>query len=650
MKTRRFFSFVLMAATCLSGYAQKVVSAQSPDGQTSVSVTLSDRIYYDLVSHGETLMKQSVIGMQLSDKTLGTNPVLNKKSIRSVRETETPLFPLKFSQVENNYTLLTLELKGGYAVDFRLYDDGVAFRMRTSLPGEIEVMQENTVFQLAEDCNLVLQQPNEFTTSCEESYTFVRSSEWKADDKMSELPVLIMGRNQKILLSEFDLCSYPGLFLKGNADNSLSAIQPRCPLEYEDGSDRRQRILKEADYIARTSGTRTFPWRYMLITQEDGRLAENRMPVRLAQKCQIEDTGWIRPGQTCWDWLNGIPYGPDVNFKSGINLDTYKYFVDFAARNGVPYILMDEGWALDTRDPYRTNPQVNLPELIRYAKSKNVGIFVWLPWLTVEHHMDLFEKFEEWGIKGTKIDFMDRQDQWMINFYERVAKEAAKHHIFVDFHGAYHPSGLDYKYPNVLTYEGVRGMEYNGSCKPDNSVWLPFIRNAVGPMDYTPGSMLNYQPERHHGGRPICAGVGTKAFNLAIFVLAESNLQMLMDNPCRYDQWPDCRDFLTSVPVNWDETRVVAAEAGQYCVVAKRKGDKWFICGITNSTERDMQLKLDFLPAGKQYKMTSFKDGVNAHIIAMDYLREESRVSSTSVLPVHMARNGGWCACINVGE
>ncbi|MBP5393816.1 MAG: glycoside hydrolase family 97 catalytic domain-containing protein, partial [Bacteroidaceae bacterium] len=273
-----------------------------------------------------------------------------------------------------------------------------------------------------------------------------------------------------------------------------------------------------------------------------------------------------------------------------------------------------------------------------------------LPWLTVEHHMDLFEKFEEWGIKGTKIDFMDRQDQWMVNFYERVAQEAAKHHIFVDFHGAYHPSGLDYKYPNVLTYEGVRGMEYNGSCKPDNSVWLPFIRNAVGPMDYTPGSMLNYQPERHHGNRPICAGVGTKVFNLAIFVLAESNLQMLMDNPCRYDQWPDCRDFLTSVPVNWDETRVVAAEAGQYCVVAKRKGDKWFIGGITNSTERDLQLKFDFLPEGKQYKMTYFEDGINAHIIAMDYLRKESRVSNTSVMPVHMARNGGWCASLEAGR
>ena len=377
-------------------------------------------------------------------------------------------------------------------------------------------------------------------------------------------------------------------------------------------------------------------------------LSRDRLPIPAPSASVIGDTSWIKPGQTCWDWLNGIPFGPDVNFKSGINLDTYKYFVDFAARNGVGYMLMDEGWALDTRDPFTTNPEVHLPELIAYSNSKGVGLILWLPWLTVEKHMDLFEKFESWGIKGVKIDFMDRQDQWMVNFYERAAREAAKHHIFIDFHGAFHPSGLDYKYPNVLTFEGVRGMEFNGNCKPDNSVWLPFLRNAVGPMDYTPGSMLNYQPEKHHGNRPICSGVGTKTYNMAVFVLFESNLQMLMDNPCRYDQWPDCRDFLTGVPVNWDETRILQAEAGQYCITAKRRGNQWFIGGITNSTARDFQLKLDFLPAGKEYKMVSFSDGINADVIAMDYRREESKVTSQTVLPIHMVRNGGWCARIEM--
>lgn len=645
MKTK-IISLVLMLSIGISSYAQKVVTAQSPDGQTNVCVTLSDAIYYDVVSHGETLLTRSIIGMQLSDRTLGEKPVLKKKSVKSVEETVTPIFPLKYSQVKNNYTLLTLDMKGGYSVDFRIYDDGVAFRMRTSLPGMIEIMQENTVFQLADECDLVLQQPGGFKTGCEENYSLVKSSQWKKTDRMTELPVLIMGKNQKILLSEFDLVSYPGLFLKGNSDNSLSAIQPKVPLKYEDDGDRRQRILKEADYIAKTEGTRTFPWRYMLIAQEDGRLAENTMPMRLAQKCQLEDVSWIKPGQACWDWLNGIPYGPDVTFEGGINLETYKYFVDFASRNGIPYIIMDEGWALNTRDPYKTNPKVNLPELISYAKSKNVGIFVWLPWLTVEHNMDLFEKFEEWGIVGTKIDFMDRQDQWMVDYYDRVAKEAAEHHIMIDFHGAFHPSGLEYRYPNVLTFEGVRGMEFNGSCTPKNSIWFPFIRNAVGPMDYTPGPMICYQPKYHHGNRPFCSGVGTKAYHLAAFVLFESHLQMLMDNPCRYDEWPDCRDFIASVPVNWDDTRVLAAEAGQYIVMAKRRGDKWFIGGITNDKDRELDVTLDFLPDDAEFEMTSFVDGVNAGTMAMDYLQKKSVVNKGTKLHIRMVRNGGFAAAI----
>lgn len=646
MRTTRLLTAILMVMACMTGHARKVITAQSPDKQTCVSVTLADKIYYDVVSNNDTLLKQSIVGMQLRNKTLGDNPVLKKKRVRNIEETVTPLFPLKYSQVENNYTLLSLDMQGGYAVDFRIYNDGVAFRMRTSLPGEIEVMQENTVFQLAENCKLVLQQPGGFKTGCEEYYSLVNSNAWKREERMSELPILIMGQKYKILLSEFDLYSYPGLFLRGNADNSLSAIQPKNPLEYEDDGDRKQRILKEADYIAKTQGTRTFPWRYMLITREDGRLAENTMPMRLSGKCMLEDTEWIKPGQTCWDWLNGIPYGPDVTFKGGINLDTYKYFVDFASRNGIPYIIMDEGWALSTKDPYRTNPNVNLPELIRYAKSKNVGIFVWLPWLTVEHNMELFQKFEEWGIVGTKIDFMDRQDQWMVDFYERVAKKAAEHHIMIDFHGAFHPSGLEYRYPNVLTYEGVRGMEFNGGCRPNNSIWFPFLRGAIGPMDYTPGPMICYQPEYHHGNRPFCSGVGTKVYHLAAFVLFESHLQMLMDNPSRYDMWPDCRDFITSVPVNWDETRVLVAEAGQYIVMAKRRGDKWFIGGITNDKQREVEVTLSFLPEGKELHMTSFVDGVNADRMAMDYRMEQRTVNRNTKLSIKMARNGGFAAAI----
>ena len=644
MKQRILF-LTFLAVASLSVSAQKHISASSPDGQTTVCVTLSDRIYYDVQSHGETVLQQCHVGMTLSDRVLGEKPSLKGKQVKAVKETITPIHPLKFSQVDNNYTLLTLRFASNYSVEWRVYDDGVAYRFVTRLPGMVDVMSEDATWQLAQAAPIVMQQPGGFKTSNEEAYTTVRSDEWKPEDRMAELPILVLGEKQKMLFSEFDLFDYPGLFLKSQGNNTFAGIQPPCPLEYEDDGDRRQKILKQADYIARTEGTRTFPWRYVLITREDGKLAESTMPTRLAPASVIGDASWVGVGQTCWDWLNGIPYGPDVTFKGGINLETYKYFIDFAERNKVKYILMDEGWALNTRDPFHTNPQVHLPEIIAYGKSKGVGVILWLPWLTVEHHMDLFKQFADWGIVGVKIDFMDRQDQWMVNFLERVAVEAAKNHIFVDFHGAFHPSGLDYKYPNILTFEGVRGMEFNGNCRPDNSLWLPFMRNAVGPMDYTPGSMLCYQPELHHGNRPICAGVGTKAYNMALFVLFESNLQMLMDNPCRYDMWPDCRDFLVSVPVNWDETRVLAAEAGQYIVTAKRKGDEWFIGAITNSTPRELTVSLDFLPAGS-HRMVSFADGINADRMAMDYISAESDVDAGTQLTLKLARNGGFTARI----
>ena len=644
MKQRILF-LTFLAVASLSVSAQKRISASSPDGQTTVCVTLSDRIYYDVQSHGETVLQQCHVGMTLSDRVLGEKPSLKGKQVKAVRETITPIHPLKFSQVDNNYTLLTLRFAGNYSVEWRVYDDGVAYRFVTRLPGMVDVMSEDATWQLAQAAPIVMQQPGGFKTSNEEAYTTVRSDEWKPEDRMAELPILVLGEKQKMLFSEFDLFDYPGLFLKSQGNNTFAGIQPPCPLEYEDDGDRRQKILKQADYIARTEGTRTFPWRYVLITREDGKLAESTMPTRLAPATVIGDASWVGVGQTCWDWLNGIPYGPDVTFKGGINLETYKYFIDFAERNRVKYILMDEGWALNTRDPFHTNPEVHLPEIIAYGKSKGVGVILWLPWLTVEHHMDLFKQFADWGIVGVKIDFMDRQDQWMVNFLERVAVEAAKNHIFVDFHGAFHPSGLDYKYPNILTFEGVRGMEFNGNCRPDNSLWLPFMRNAVGPMDYTPGSMLCYQPELHHGNRPICAGVGTKAYNMALFVLFESNLQMLMDNPCRYDMWPDCRDFLVSVPVNWDETRVLAAEAGQYIVTAKRKGDEWFIGAITNNTPRELTVSLDFLPAGS-HRMVSFADGINADRMAMDYVSAESDVDAGTQLTLKLARNGGFTARI----
>lgn len=646
---KRHLSLLMILCWGVLLHAQTASELSSPNGEIKVTLSISDKIYYSIVYDGDVLLKDNSLQLTLKDQVLGQDPKLRRRKYTSVNELLAPVMPLKFSTVTNQYNQLALTFKN-YSVEFRAYDDGVAYRFVTSQKGETEVLGEEFAVNFPADYLLHLQQPGGFKTSYEEPYTHISSNDWKPSDKMSVLPVLVDTRKQyKILISESDLTDYPCMFLKGTGTNGMISTFPKAPLAFGEDGDRSLKITQEADYIAKTSGTRSYPWRYFVLTKDDRQLLENTMTYKLAGKNQLQDVSWIKPGQVSWEWWNDAsPYGPDVNFVSGYNLETYKYYIDFASKFGIPYIIMDEGWAKSTRDPYTPNPKVDLHELIRYGKEKNVGIVLWLTWLTVENNFDLFKTFNEWGIKGVKIDFMDRSDQWMVNYYERVAKEAAKHHLFVDFHGSFKPAGLEYKYPNVLSYEGVRGMEQMGGCYPDNSVYLPFMRNAVGPMDYTPGAMISMQPNVYRAERPNAGSIGTRAYQLALFVIFESGLQMLADNPTLYYRNEDCTRFITSVPVIWDETVALEAKIGEYAIVAKRKGDKWFIGGMTNNgkTEREFTLKLDFLKKDRSYQMTSFEDGINAGRQAMDYRCKSSQVKNGDVLTIKMVRNGGFAAVI----
>lgn len=628
--------------------AQKKAELQSPNGEIKVSLSISDKIYYTISYNNDVLLEKNHLSLNLGNETLGLNPKLSGQKANKVNEVLTPVVPLKYSSVKNQYNSLLLTFKGDYSVEFRAFDDGIAYRFITNKKGDVEVLGEDFAINFPANYLLHLQQPGGFKTAYEEPYTHVESNEWKATDRMSVLPVLIDTKKKyKILISESDLSDYPCMFLKGNGVNGVQSTFPKAPLEFGEDGDRSLKIVKEADYIAKTTGKRNFPWRYFVITKDDKQLIENTMTYRLATKSQLQDVSWIKPGQVSWEWWNeASPYGPDVNFVAGFNLETYKYYIDFASKYGIEYIIMDEGWAKSTRDPYTPNPKVDVHELIRYGKEKNVGIILWLTWLVVENNPDIFKTFSEWGVKGVKIDFMDRSDQWMVNYYERIAKEAAKYNILVDYHGSFKPAGIEYKYPNILSYEGVRGMEQMEGCTPENSVYFPFMRNAVGPMDYTPGAMISMQPERYCGHRPNSASIGTRAYQLALFVIFESGLQMLADNPTLYYRNEDCTKFITDVPVTWDETRALEARAGEYALVAKRKGNKWYIGGMTNNTERQLEISLDFLNAGTSYKMTSFEDGINAGRQAMDYRRKESHVKSGDKIQIKMTRNGGFAAVI----
>ena len=640
---------VMIGVLWANAMAAKSFELKSPSGEVSVTVDIGEQIRYSVYGGGKPLLTDSSLALCLREGTLGDKPHLTGHKASPVNRTFRPIVAFKFEEIRDRCNMLRLDFRGGWAVEFRAYDDGMAYRFVTALGHDIEVLSEKVAIRFPNDYTAVVQQPGGFKTAYEEPYSLIETNGWKPGDPMSVLPVLIDTRQgYKLLLSESALSDYPCMFLEGDGANGMKGTFPKVPLAYEESGDRSMRILQEADYIARTKGTRAFPWRYFVIAKDDGQLIENTMTARLAEQQAIADASWIEPGQVSWEFWNAAsPYGPDVDFVAGFNTATYKYYIDFAAEYGIPYIIMDEGWARSTRDPYTPNPAVDVHELIRYGREKGVGIILWMTWLVVENHFEMFEELSKWGVKGVKIDFMDRSDQWMVNYYERVAAEAARHKMVVAFHGSFKPAGLEYKYPNVLAYEGVRGMENMGGCTPANSVWFPFIRNAVGPMDYTPGAMLSMQPESYCGNRPNAASIGTRAYQMALFVLFETGLQMLADNPTLYYRNDECTRFISRVPVTWDETRALKAVAGKFAVVAKRKGDKWYVGAINGSNEGiELEIPLDFLTPGKNYTMTGFEDGINAFRQAMDYRKTQRRVDSTGKATLKIARNGGWAAVI----
>ena len=648
---KKILTLCLVFCVALVNYGQKTYQLASPNGEIKMNVKVSDKIQYDIFYGEESLLEKGTMRMQVGEQVLGMNPKVVKSTTRSVDENIHPVVPFKFSTIRNHYNQLLLKFSGNWSVEFRAFDDGVAYRFITNKKGEVEVNEELFQVDFPEDYQMHIQQSGDFGTNYELFYEHPQYSEWKGKKGVTLLPMLIEAKNgHKILISESSVSDYPHMFLAPADNHGISSAFPKCPIEFGENGDRSLKLVKHADYIAKTSGKRGFPWRYFVITKEDGQLIENTMTARLAEPSQIEDTSWIKPGLTTWEWWNGAtPFGTDVDFEGGCNTNTYKYYIDFASKFGAQYVLLDEGWAKSTIDPFTPNEKVDLHELIRYGKEKNVGVILWLTWLCAENHPELFAKFAEWGVKGVKIDFMDRSDQWMVDYYERMAAEAAKHRLFIDFHGSFKPAGLEYKYPNVLSYEGVRGQEQNRGCTPDNSIFYPFMRNAVGPMDYTPGVINTFQPEYYLSTHYNGGGIGTRAYQMALFVLFETGLQMLVDNPTMYYREEDCARFMAGIPLPTDETVSLAAKVGEYAIVAKRKGDKWFIGGMTNNKEKErvFELPLDFLPEGSTWKMVSYEDGVNANKQAMHYMKREQEVKKGQTIRVKMARNGGFAAVLS---
>lgn len=645
---KKFFTLLAaMLIACSASYAKPDhYTLLSPDESLRVEIQLNHTITYSLYSSDHLLLKDCSLSLQLAEIRLGLMPKVRKAERGSIDEIINRIVHTKNSTTRNHCNTLTLTFDGGYGVEFRAYDEGVAYRLLLNQKQDVvDILGEECTINFADDFKAHMSTTWKFRTGCEEPYKHTTTKNYGYRDEMAYMPLLLEApTGEKILFSDANVIDYPRIFLRSTGENGMTSLFPKFPTKLEEEWDRSLKILEEADYIARTSGKRALPWRMFVVAKDDKALLEQELLFCLSDANELEDSSWIRPGKVAWDWWNQWQvYG--VDFRAGRNTDTYKYFIDFAAKYGIEYIILDEGWSRTTRDPFHFNPEVNVPELIEYGKSKGVGIILWLVWLTVENNFTLFETFAEWGVAGVKVDFMDRSDQWMVNYYERVAKEAAKHKLLVDFHGSFTPTGLERRYPNVISYEGVLGLEQNERCKPENSIYLPFIRNAVGGMDFTPGAMLSVQPHDNRSTFSVAMASSTRAYQMALYVVFESGIQMLADSPTRYLNEPECTEYIASVPVLWDESVVLDAKVGEYVVIARRSGDKWFVGAITNQFGREIDIDLSFLGEGK-YTLTSFEDGINADRVAIDYKRRTTEVDSQSKIHIKMVNNGGWCGVI----
>ena len=635
---------------------EKIYTLTSPDGSIKIEISVNEFITYSASYNDKQLISSSKIFMKIDDGLfLGKNPEIINDETKEVNEILKPVVKVKSAIIEDRYKMLRINFKGDYSLIFRLYNDGVAYRFVTSIDKNIKVNEENIEFNFAEDFNIYFPEEESFFTHMERIYIYQKISEVDSPkessgtNKFCSIPALVdCGNEVKIAITEADLFDYPGFYLtNSDAPLKLKTIFPGYPLEVNQTSDRDVQVTKYADYLAETTGKREFPWRVLIITDDDKKLIESQMIYKLASPSKIGNTDWIKPGKVAWDWWNAWNiYG--VDFKAGINTETYKYYIDFASEHGIEYVILDEGW-YKFGNLFDLNPDINLKEIIEYGKKKNVGIILWVIWKTLDDQFDkAFEMFEELGIKGIKVDFMQRDDQLLVQYYEKVAKEAAKRNLLVDFHGAYKPTGLIRTYPNVISSEGVRGNEWNKWSEfitPEHTVTLPFTRMLAGPMDFTPGAMLNGTKDNFKVmfDRPMSQG--TRCHQLAMYVVYESPLQMLCDNPSNYLKEKECLDFLSIVPTVWDTTIVLDAKVADYVLIARRNGEDWYIGGMTDWTSRDLEVDFSFLPKGK-YTIEYYKDGINANRYAGDYKKVKAEINSSDKMEIHLAPGGGWAARI----
>ena len=657
MKNNKKLCLAILSLLLLSGNAsfaakEKKYVLSSPDGTLKVEISAGNELAYQVMHGNDTILSHSNIGLVLENGTIvGKTPRITGERRRKIKDNiESPFYRFKEFVATGNE--LDLKLKGGFGIIFRAYNEGVAYRFYTTQSSDIIIKEEQAEFNFKEDYTAYLP----YTTNDKKPMVMAYQNVYditplsKAQPKLAFLPVTVDCGSVKLTLLESDLEAYPGVFVQSQQGKyGLKGVFAPYPAKTDFYPWRKQEYVTETtDFISRSRGSRSYPWRVLAITEKDTDMPVNNLVYALASPNRIGDTSWIKTGKVAWDWWNdwnlkGVP------FKAGINMDTYKYYIDFASRNGLEFIVLDEGW-YDPKsgDMLTVIPELDLPELIAYGKSKGVEIVLWTVFNVLDSQLEAAcKKYADMGIKGFKVDFLDRDDQTAVEMVYRIAEMTARYKLTLDLHGIYKPTGINRTYPHIINFESVFGMEEVKWTDIKNNmplydVTFPYIRMMAGPVDYTPGAMRNATKADWRAMYYTPASMGTRCHQLAAYIVHDSPFTMLCDAPTNYLNEQECVDFIASLPVEVDSTFIASGELGKYIVTVRKKDVNWYIGGMTNWDERDVQLDFSFLPEGVSYTAVLFKDGVNANKQAEDYRKETIRIDKDSRLTLHLASGGGF--------
>lgn len=657
MKNNKKLCFAILSLLLLIGNAslaakEKKYVLSSPDGTLKVEISVGNELAYQVMHGNDTILSHSNIGLVLENGTIvGKTPRITGERRRKIKDNiESPFYRFKEFVATGNE--LDLKLKGGFGIIFRAYNEGVAYRFYTTQSSDIIIKEEQAEFNFKEDYTAYLP----YTTNDKKPMAMAYQNVYditplsKAQPKLAFLPVTVDCGSVKLTLLESDLEAYPGMFVQSQQGKyGLKGVFAPYPAKTDFYPWRKQEYVTETtDFISRSRGSRSYPWRVLAITEKDTDMPVNNLVYALASPNRIGDTSWIKTGKVALDWWNdwnlkGVP------FKAGINMDTYKYYIDFASRNGLEFIVLDEGW-YDPKsgDMLTVIPELDLTELIAYGKSKGVEIVLWTVFNVLDSQLEAAcKKYADMGIKGFKVDFLDRDDQTAVEMVYRIAEMTARYKLTLDLHGIYKPTGINRTYPHIINFESVFGMEEVKWTDIKNNmplydVTFPYIRMMAGPVDYTPGAMRNATKADWRAMYYTPASMGTRCHQLAAYIVHDSPFTMLCDAPTNYLNEQECVDFIASLPVEVDSTFIASGELGKYIVTVRKKDVNWYIGGMTNWDERDVQLDFSFLPEGMSYTAVLFKDGVNANKQAEDYRKETIRIDKDSRLTLHLASGGGF--------